>query len=152
MLFRSVKLCDAQFSFVIRFDGKLMNFASCFGLTAEGLDEYRSIFPRPANNDTVSGRAISQRAVVEIPDVEVDAAYGVRRLASTVNYRSLVSGRLPLVVPVRDLFPNAKSRASEGFCGSGCDRTLEPLAADKKLASKWRLLRNCPLVGAMAVA
>ena len=121
-------------------------------LTAEGLDVFRSIFPRPANDDTVSGRAISQRAVVEIPDVEVDAAYGVRRLASTVNYRSLVSGRLPLVVPVRDLFPNAKSRASEGFCGSGCDRTLEPLAADKKFASKWRLLRNCPLVGAMAVA
>jgi len=108
----AVKLCDGQFSFVIRFDGKLMNFASCFGLTAEGLDVFRSIFPRPANDDTVSGRAISQRAVVEIPDVEVDAAYGVRRLASTVNYRSLVG--VPLLHDGNPIGSIAVGRAHAG--------------------------------------
>ena len=81
-------------------------------LTAEGLDVFRSIFPRPANDDTVSGRAISQRAVVEIPDVEVDAAYGVRRLASTVNYRSLVG--VPLLHEGNPIGSIAVGRARAG--------------------------------------
>src|SRR5205085_11611911 len=70
----AVRLCGGQFSFVIRFDGKVMNFASCFGLSAEGLDVFRSLFPRTAGDDTVAGRAILQRAIVEVPDVKVDAA------------------------------------------------------------------------------
>src|SRR5262249_6051443 len=88
----AVRLCGGQFSFVTRFDGKVMNFASCFGLNAEGMDIFRGLFPRPASNDTSIGRAILQRAVVEIADVEADAAYGAQpqRLARTVNYRSIV--------------------------------------------------------------
>jgi transcriptional regulator with GAF, ATPase, and Fis domain len=35
----AVRLCDGQFSFVNRFDGKLVDFASCCGLTAEGLKQ-----------------------------------------------------------------------------------------------------------------
>src|SRR5262249_14445951 len=44
----AVRLCDGQFSFVVRFDGKLMHFASCFGLSAEGLDLFRNMMPIPA--------------------------------------------------------------------------------------------------------
>ena len=89
----AVRLCSGQFSFVVRFDGKLMNFASCFGLSAEGLDVFRSIFPRAAGDDTMAGRAILRRAIVEVPDVEIDAAYGVQsqRLARVVAYRSIVA-------------------------------------------------------------
>src|SRR5262249_34559011 len=37
----AVRLCGGQFSFVLRFDGKVMDFASCCGLSAEGLDAFR---------------------------------------------------------------------------------------------------------------
>jgi GAF domain-containing protein len=110
----AVRLCGGQFSFVTRFDGKLMNFASCFGLSAEGFDVFRGIFPRPASDDTVIGRAISQRAIVEIPDVEVDAAYGVQsqRLARTVNYRSIVG--VPLLHEGSPIGAIAVARANAG--------------------------------------
>ena len=110
----AVRLCGGQFSFVIRFDGKLMNFASCFGLSAEGFDVFRGIFPHPASDDTVAGRAISQRAIVEIPDVEVDAAYGVQsqRLARTVNYRSIVG--VPLLHEGSPIGAIAVARANAG--------------------------------------
>ena len=89
----AVRLCDGQFSFVVRFDGKVMDFASCFGLSAEGLDAFRSMMPMPARDDTASGRAILRRAVVEVADVKADDAYGVQAqgLARAVAYRSIVA-------------------------------------------------------------
>jgi two-component system, NtrC family, sensor kinase len=110
----AVRLCSGQFSFVIRFDGKAMNFASCFGLNTEGLDVFRSLFPRPASDDTVSGRAILQRAVVEVSDVEADASYGMQsqRLARTVNYRSIVG--VPLLHEGSPIGAFAVARANPG--------------------------------------
>src|SRR5207344_460547 len=37
----AVRLCGGQFAFVVRFDGKVMDFASSFGLSEEGLDVFR---------------------------------------------------------------------------------------------------------------
>jgi GAF domain-containing protein len=89
----AVRLCDGQFSFVVRFDGKVMDFASSYGLSAEGLDAFRSMMPMPAREDTASGRAILRRAVVEVADVKADDAYGVQAqgLARAVAYRSIVA-------------------------------------------------------------
>ncbi len=111
----AVKLCEGQFSFVIRFDGNVMNFASCFGLNADGLEVFRSLFPRAVSDDTVSGRAILLRSVVQVPDVEIDAAYGPqsRRLARTVNYRSIVA--VPLLHEGNPIGAIAVARAHTGF-------------------------------------
>src|SRR5262249_41589667 len=89
----AVRLCDGQFSFVLRFDGKIMDFASCCGLTAEGLDAFHNILPMPASEDTASGRPIVRRAVVEVPDVETDPSYGAtaQGLAKAVTYRSIAA-------------------------------------------------------------
>ncbi|MGA8625854.1 MAG: GAF domain-containing protein, partial [Pseudolabrys sp.] len=89
----AVRLCDGQFSFVLRFDGKVMDFASCCGLSAEGLDAFHSILPMPASEDTAAGRALVRRAVVEISDVETDPSYGAtgQGLAKAVNYRSIAA-------------------------------------------------------------
>jgi GAF domain-containing protein len=93
----AVRLCGGEFSFVVRFDGKVMDFASHFGLSAEGLAAFRSMMPMPAGEDTASGRAISRRAVVEVPDIEADDAYGAQAqgLARAAIYRSIVA--LPLL-------------------------------------------------------
>ncbi|MFZ0029477.1 MAG: GAF domain-containing protein, partial [Pseudolabrys sp.] len=110
----AVRLCDGQFSFVVRFDGKVMDFASCCGLSAEGLDAFHSILPMPASEDTAAGRAIVRRAVVEIPDVEADPSYGARGrgLAKAVTYRSIAA--VPLLNEGNPIGAIAVARANAG--------------------------------------
>jgi two-component system NtrC family sensor kinase len=110
----AVRLCDGQFSFVLRFDGKIMDFASCCGLSAEGLDAFHSILPMPASEDTASGRAIVRRAVVEISDVGADPSYGVRGqgLAKAVTYRSVAA--VPLLHEGNPIGAIAVARAHAG--------------------------------------
>src|SRR5215467_10490786 len=66
----AMRLCDGEFAFVLRFDGELLRFAASHGLTAEGLAGLQNSLPRPAGDDTANGRAVLQRAVVQIPDVQ----------------------------------------------------------------------------------
>ncbi|MGB7857847.1 MAG: GAF domain-containing protein, partial [Pseudolabrys sp.] len=110
----AVRLCDGQFSFVNRFDGKVMDFASCCGLSAEGLDAFHSILPMPASEDTAAGRAIVRRAVVEISDVETDPSYGAtgQGLAKAVNYRSIAA--VPLLNEGNPIGAIAVARANAG--------------------------------------
>ncbi|HEY6860536.1 MAG TPA: GAF domain-containing protein, partial [Pseudolabrys sp.] len=110
----SVRLCDGQFSFVNRFDGKLVHFASCCGLSAQGLDAFRSILPAPASEDTAAGRAIVRRAVVEISDVGADPSYGARGrgLAKAVDYRSIAA--VPLLHEGKPIGAIAVARANAG--------------------------------------
>jgi two-component system, NtrC family, sensor kinase len=110
----AVRLCDGQFSFVLRFDGKIMDFASCCGLSAEGLDAFHSILPMPAGEDTASGRAIVRRAVVEISDVGADRSYGARGqgLAKAVTYRSIAA--VPLLHEGNPIGAIAVARANAG--------------------------------------
>ena len=110
----AVRLCDGQFSFVVRFDGKVMDFASCCGLSAEGLDAFHSILPMPASEHTAAGRAIVRRAVVEISDVETDPSYGARGrgLAKAVTYRSIAA--VPLLNEGNPIGAIAVARANAG--------------------------------------
>ncbi|MGC1746973.1 MAG: GAF domain-containing protein, partial [Pseudolabrys sp.] len=110
----AVRLCDGQFSFVMRFDGKVMDFASCCGLSAEGLDAFHSILPMPASEDTAGGRAVVRRAVVEIPDVKADPSYGAQGqgLAKVVNYRSIAA--VPLLHEGNPIGAIAVARANAG--------------------------------------
>jgi two-component system, NtrC family, sensor kinase len=110
----AVRLCDGQFSFVLRFDGKVMDFASCCGLSAEGLDAFHSILPMPASEYTAAGRAVVRRAVVEISDVEADPSYGAqgRGLAKAVNYRSIAA--VPLLHEGNPIGAIAVARANAG--------------------------------------
>jgi len=110
----AVRLCDGQFSFVLRFDGKVMDFASCCGLSAEGLDAFHCILPMSASEDTASGRAVVRRAVVEIPDVEADPSYGAQGqgLAKAVTYRSIAA--VPLLHEGNPIGTIAVARANAG--------------------------------------
>ena len=98
----AVRICQGQFSFVVRFDNELLRFGACHGLTPEGLEAFQRVLPRPAGEETAAGRAILHRAVVQIPDVLTDPAYGALDLAQTVTYRSIVA-----VPMLRDGDPSA---------------------------------------------
>jgi signal transduction histidine kinase len=87
----AVRLCGGEFSFVMRLDGDLFRFAGCHGLSAEGLTIFQGMLPRPAGEDTVSGRAILRRAVAQVADVREMPAYAGSELARIVHYRSIVA-------------------------------------------------------------
>jgi GAF domain-containing protein len=110
----AVRLCGGQFSFVLRFDGKVMHFASCFGLSAEGMEVFHHMLPQAPSEGMAAGRAILRRALVEIPDVTADHAYGTQTqdLAQTLAYRSIVA--VPLLHEGNPIGTIAVARANAG--------------------------------------
>src|SRR5262249_19078112 len=73
----AMELCDAQFSAVFRFDGKLLHFAAHSGWSPAGVDALRREFPIVPHRRSAGGRAILSGAVVHIPDVYADAEYAL---------------------------------------------------------------------------
>jgi GAF domain-containing protein/CheY-like chemotaxis protein len=115
----ATRLCDGQFAFVVRFDGELMHFGASYGLSAEGLAAFRRALPRPAGEDTATGRALSSRAVALVPDVQADPAYGVRDVVAAVTYRSLVG--VPLL---RDGNPIGAVTVGRAYAGPFSERQI----------------------------
>jgi len=88
----AVKLCDATFSMVGRFDGKLMELASTHNLSDfEGVDALRKAFPRPPRPGGANDEAILTRTICYIPDVWKDPKYQHQGLAQAASYRSILS-------------------------------------------------------------
>jgi GAF domain-containing protein len=108
----AVRLCGGQFSFVARFDGDLLHFASCHGLSAEELEAFRRTLPRPARENTAFGRAILHRAVAQISDVQAEPAYGTLDLAQMLTYRSIVA--VPLLLNGKPVGVIAVARTDAG--------------------------------------
>jgi len=62
----AMRLCEGEFAFASRFEGRLVRFAASYGLIPEGLAALRNSLPTPAGNDTANGRAVLHRAVVRL--------------------------------------------------------------------------------------
>ena len=87
MVQSAVRLCDGLLAVVFRFDGELIHFAAS-NFTPEGIEAVRRIFPVRPTRALGSGRAILRRAVVHIPDVEVDPEYAHQAMRHAVGFRS----------------------------------------------------------------
>ena len=85
------KLCHGEFSGVFQFDGELIHLGGHHGLTTKGIEEYRKLLPRPPSRELAIGRAILDRAIVHIDDVESDPEYALSLLARISNMRSIVA-------------------------------------------------------------
>ena len=70
----AVRLCEAINGGVFRFDGSLIHEAAMHGMSPHHLDATRSVWPRPADRGTTTGRAILTRAVVHV-DIAEDPEY-----------------------------------------------------------------------------
>src|SRR5262245_5480601 len=54
----AVRLCEAQFGEVSRFDGHLLHFVAHHGLSPEGVEVDRRAFPAAADRRSASGRSV----------------------------------------------------------------------------------------------
>jgi PAS domain S-box-containing protein len=87
----ALRLCEGQFGGVFQFDGRHVHLLAQHGLSAEGFEVYVRAFPRPAGRDSAIGRALLDRAIVHIPDVQRDPEYGLAALAATGSMRCIVA-------------------------------------------------------------
>jgi class 3 adenylate cyclase len=128
----ALRVCQGQFALVVRFDNELLRFGACHGLTPEGLEVFQRSLPRPAGDDTASGRAILRRAVVQIPDVLADPTYGVLNVAQTVNYRSALA--VPMLRDGNPIGAVAVARAQIGSFSAGQVALLKTFARQAVIA------------------
>jgi len=91
----TVKLCDGLFSALYRFDGELIHHVAQHNYTPEALEAVHRVFPARPTRALGTGRAILERAVVHIPDVEGDPEYLNQALTRAIGFRS------GLFVPMR---------------------------------------------------
>jgi PAS domain S-box-containing protein len=83
-----VKLCDGLFSALFRYDGELIHQVAQHNFTPEGLEEVRRLYPVRPSRAHGSARAILERGIVHIPDVEADPEYEAHTLTRAVGLRS----------------------------------------------------------------
>src|SRR5262249_26075206 len=86
----AVRLCRAHIGVVYQFDGERLHLVAHHDLTLEMLDALGRLYPKPPQRDTVSGRAILSRAVVQIEDVLADDEFH-QDLARSTGWRSMVA-------------------------------------------------------------
>jgi GAF domain-containing protein len=84
----AARLCEAQYCFVYRFEGQLLYFVAHHGLTAEVLEINRGAYPAAPSRRSVAARAVLERSVVQIPDVNADPDYALGAMAAAGGYRS----------------------------------------------------------------
>ena len=75
----ALKLCDAHVNAVTLYDGELLHLVALANVNPEGAEALRQAYPRRADWGHGGGRAVSTRAVVQIPDVLTDRAYELKR-------------------------------------------------------------------------
>jgi len=88
---RVVRLCDAFFSTVWRYDGTLIHHAADNYPTADMRAILTQGYPAPADRESVVGQAISERRVIHVPDVFDDTTPAASRaVAMALGYHALL--------------------------------------------------------------
>ena len=116
----AVRLCNGLFSALLQFDGELIHSVAHHNYTPEALEELHHLFPARPTRDLWVGRAILDRAVIHIPDVEAEPEYQHQTLSRAIGYRSgLFVPMLREGAPIGVIFV---ARAEPGaFSGSELD-------------------------------
>ena len=84
------RLCGAGYGSVQLYDGELIHLAAAENASPEGVEALRRAYPRRPDQ-SVGGRAIRTRAVVQILDILEDPAYELKSLLQTMGFRSLLA-------------------------------------------------------------
>jgi GAF domain-containing protein len=84
---RAEKLCDAEISVISMVDGEQIRLVSINGVTEEGVEAVRRVFPMRRDAETVTARTIRSAAICHVPDVLADSLYEIREAAHVSGFR-----------------------------------------------------------------
>src|SRR5690242_12238220 len=85
---RALTLCDGLFSSLFQFDGNFLYPVARHNYTPEALEQLHRAYPRPPDRGGGTGRAVLDRTVVQILDVELDREYRQQALSRAIGWRS----------------------------------------------------------------
>ena len=88
---RAVALCGAEVSVVSRFDGASTQLAAIHGITREGVEALRKVYPVPLDAETATTRAFRTRSIVHLADVQADSRYEQKGTAVAAGWRSALA-------------------------------------------------------------
>jgi PAS domain S-box-containing protein len=115
----AARLCEGEFCFVYRFDGELLHFVAHHGLTREGYEALRRAWPMAPSPGSAAGRAVLERGVAHIPDVQTDPRYVLGEVAEVAAFRGTVA-----VPMLRDETPIGVITVSRARAGAFSDRQI----------------------------
>src|SRR5260370_42355616 len=118
----AARLCDAKYRFVSGFDGNLPRFVAHHAPTADVLEINRRAYPAPPSRKSVAARAVLERSVVQIPDVNADPDYALGAMAAAGGYHSAAA--VPILRDGLAIGSIAVTRAQAGLLP---DRQIELL-------------------------
>jgi GAF domain-containing protein len=84
---RAARLCEADVGVVSRVDGSFLQLAAIHGVTREGVETVRQVFPMPLDFEAVTARVYRDRAVVHVQDVMADPTYAMKSEAVAGGWR-----------------------------------------------------------------
>ena len=84
---RAEKMCDAEISVISMVDGNQIRLVSINGVTEEGVEAVRRVYPMRRDAETVTARTIRSAAICHIPDVLADALYQTKDAARVSGFR-----------------------------------------------------------------
>ena len=88
----SMRLCSADYASANRLEGDVVHLVAQHGQTAQWLETASRLFPHPLTTDLIAGRAMLDRAVVRVEDMQSDARFPASQaLARTMGYRTVLS-------------------------------------------------------------
>src|SRR5262249_55517395 len=112
MIARSAsRLCDGKYAIVTRFDGELIHLVAQYNPRPGAGAAAVQLFPQRPDRNLSNARAILERAVVHIPDVEKDPYYP-RQAARNLDARSFLV--VPMLRDGRPIGTIAVSRSEVG--------------------------------------
>jgi signal transduction histidine kinase len=106
------RLCGATISAVYRFDGALVHFIAHHGFTPEALAIARARFPSPPERGNVASRAIFERAVAHVHDVNEDPDHRAGDYARALGIRNLLG--VPMLLDGQPVGAVVVGRAEPG--------------------------------------
>ncbi len=92
---RAKELCDAEVSVVSMVNGDLIELAAVHGVSAEGVEAVRRVYPMRRDNETITARAVRTGDIVHVPDVLADPQYETKHAARMAGYRACLG--VPMV-------------------------------------------------------
>src|SRR4029453_3034017 len=128
----ATRLCDAGIGAVVSFDGELMHLQATRNWTPEFDAAIRPTLPAPPSRAFSVGRAILERTVVHVPDVELDAEYMPEFIRLAGFFRSVLA--VPLL---RDGLPLGGTRVARAAPGPFADNQsglLKPFRSQAVIA------------------
>jgi signal transduction histidine kinase len=127
----ALRLCDAKWSAVMRFDGQMLHLASLHNLSDPSVVKLiRRLFPRAPSRGGPTDRAILSGSIIHVPDVLEDPEYQYQAISEAADYRSHLSvpmlreGRPVGVITVAGASPRAFSDHQVNLLKAFADQAL----------------------------